>query len=249
MDDSVNLFALGNSERQFRFQQFCIADDRATMRVGTDGILLGAWAEIESARRILDIGTGSGLLALMAAQRNAQAFIDAVEVDEPSAQQTAENFHNSPWADRLRVWTEDFLAFAQRFELEMTFDALICNPPFFRAGPRSPHLARSRARHQVQLSPQDLLNACRRLATANGALYLIVPAGDEGVWVANAEEVDFRPQRITRVRPLPKSPFKRVLIRFSTTRQVCKEDELTIELAKHQYSPEYRALTREFYLP
>jgi tRNA1Val (adenine37-N6)-methyltransferase len=233
---------------EFRFQQFNIGHDRAAMKVGTDGILLGAWSELEGAQRILDIGAGSGLLSLMAAQRNASALIEAVEIDEPSAQQAAENFQKSKWSARLSILNTDARDFARREESRAAYDVILCNPPFFRAGSKSPDPARGGARHQTGLSCDALLEGVSRMLTSQGRLNVIFPAADSEVWIAAGAAAGLSPKRITRVRPLPGVNFKRVLVEFRLTPQVCHEDQLTIELTKHRYTPEFRALTREYYV-
>ena len=164
---------MGNS--QFRFKKFTIEQDRCAMKVGTDGVLLGAWAEIASAERILDIGTGTGLIALMCAQRNELAQIHAIEIDSAAAEQAGENILNSQFSERIELQQVAL----QEFNPSKEYDAIICNPPFFNSGTNSPVAERNQARHTISLSISDLLLHASRLISESGRLHLILPLDNE----------------------------------------------------------------------
>ncbi len=157
----------------FQFRQFHVGHDQCAMKVGTDGVLLGAWANAPAAGRILDVGTGSGIIALMLAQRYPIAFVSAVEIDANAARQAAENVRRSPWPDRIRVFNESFAKFCQRPENGAgRFHGIICNPPFFQAGTRSRDLSRRRARHDDQLSIDELMIGAARVLDEAGAAFV-----------------------------------------------------------------------------
>ncbi len=232
----------------FQFRQFAVADDAASMRVGTDGILLGAWATVRPARQVLDIGTGCGLLALMAAQRNSSAVIRAIDIDGASVAQAASNFLASPWPERLHATRESLADFAARPENRGGYDVIICNPPFFRTGPKSPLIARQTARHQTALTADDWTRACQVLLSPAGKAAVIVPAVDQMGWIESAASFELVLHRRTQVRPRPATVPRRTLLEFGREPANCTDTELPIECARHQYFPEYRDLTGEFYL-
>lgn len=156
-----------------QFRQFTVRDDRCAMKVGTDGLLLGAWPHLGDARSILDIGTGSGLVALMAAQRAPNAEVTAVELEPAAAEQARNNFANSPFSHRLHLVEADALSWST--EAETGWDIILCNPPFFRNKPKSPDFARNLARHDDTLPIESLFRAIDRLASARGMLHVIWP--------------------------------------------------------------------------
>lgn len=218
------------------------------MKVGTDGILLGAWAAVQPAREILDVGTGCGLLALMAAQRNPSALIRAIDIDGESVDQAKSNFRASPWSARLHASREDLIDFAARRENRGGFDVILCNPPFFHTGPTSPSIARQAARHQTALTVDAWARACQILLSAAGKAAVIVPAVDQMRWIDSAASFELALHRRTQVRPRPEAAPRRTLLEFGREPAACTETELTIELARHRYSPDYCELTADFYL-
>lgn len=218
------------------------------MKVGTDGILLGAWVDVTQVQWVLDIGTGTGLLALMVAQRAAEAQIAAVEIDGPAAGQAQQNVSRSPWVERITVYHQAIQQFVlnhpQKYEL------VVCNPPFFVTGRgvASPQSPRQTARHTQQLSVAELL-ACARVCLAPaGVLSVIVPEVARAEWVALAGQAQLHLVRQTIVYPLPHKPAHRCLLSFSLEPRPVVTSELMIETKHHQYTPQFAQLTQSFYL-
>lgn len=228
----------------FRFKQFTIKQDLTAMKVGTDGVLLGAWANLEHADRILDIGTGTGLIALMAAQRNEKARIDAVEIEYNAFIQASENIATSPWAERISLHNSSIQEFSQPYG----FDAIICNPPFFINSTKNPGTERILARHTDSLTHADLLNGAERLLTGNGTLHIILPVQEAILFINEAQNKSFYASRITRVSPNPEKMPNRYLMEFFKSPQKTVINEIITELERHQYSDAYKALTKDFYL-
>ncbi len=243
----------------FRFQQFTVDDQRAAMKVGTDGVLLGAWTPIRTATRILDVGTGCGIVALMLAQRTAKlkSQISAIEIDQRAAEQAYDNFVASPWTMRLPTSAENVnLSLEQFSELnkanENRFHLVVCNPPFFGQPYRSPNPSRSVARHTENLTRDSLFEHAQRLLTEAGRLAIVLPFEQAESTIETARNHDFHLWNQTNVRPTPTSELKRVLLEFSlvspTQRDWVAETELIIETSRHQYSDDYADLTNEFHL-
>lgn len=228
----------------FQFKQFTIRQDRTPMKVGTDGVLLGAWAELEYAENILDIGTGTGLIALMSAQRNSSARINAIEIEPDACQQARENVSASRWADRIEV----IQSALQDFKPEKAYDSIVCNPPFFINSTLTPDNGRTLARHCDSLPHTDLIIHVVRLLAPGGTFSVILPVCEAKELITYAQLHQLYPHHITRVHPTPTKPPKRYLIQFSTDQSNTIEDDLVIELSRHQYSKEYIELTRDFYL-
>lgn len=235
------------SSGYFRFKQFTVRQELAAFGVTTDSVLLGAWARIESAGTILDIGTGTGLLALMAAQRS-DARIVAVEPDRNSFIQAGINFAASPWHERMTLIHTSVQDF--RPEAGMVFDAIITNPPYFVDSLLNPDQGRARARHTVSLSHVDLAGSVVRLLAPAGSLHLVLPVNEAQKFKEEAVIHGLHCARRLLVRPTPSSPPARALM--TLTRQavpVYGENELVIEKGgRHIYSDEYVSLTKDFYL-
>ena len=228
----------------FQFKQFTIHQEQTAMKVGTDGVLLGAWAEPERASFILDIGTGTGLLALMAAQRNPQARIDAVEIEPEAAKQARENVTASPWNERIEVHPLSVFDFTPKH----LYDCILCNPPFFINSTKNPDKGRSLARHTDTLSPIALAKTVSDLLAPQGYFYLVLPPTEANVFIEHAHCQQLHIARITHVLPNPDKVPKRFLMKFGRTEMVPETDELVVELSRHEYSPEYIRLTKDFYL-
>lgn len=228
----------------FKFKQFSIQQERTPMKVGTDGVLLGAWAEVENAARILDIGTGTGLIALMCAQRNAKAHIDALEIDYNAIIQAGENVASSPWADRISVIPTSL----QRYDSPSPYDCIVCNPPYFTNSTKAPDPGRNLSRHNDTLPHLELISHTKRLLTPEGSFHVILPVPESIQLIEHARTSRLYPVRMTRILPNPGKPPKRCLIEFSSIRKDYTESELVIEYNRHLYSPEYIRLTRDFYL-
>ncbi len=228
----------------FQFKQFSIQQDKTPMKVGTDGVLLGAWTDLEKATRILDIGTGTGLIALMSAQRNVNAHIDALEIAPDAIQQARENVAASPWADRINI-----IPFSlQQYTSSVPYDCIVCNPPYFTHSTKTPNPGRTLARHNDTLPHQELIEHSKRLLSSSGSFHVILPVPEAIQLMEYAKAFQLYPVRLTKVLPNPGKPPKRYLIKFSAIPQKYSENELIIEYERHLYSPEYVQLTKNFYL-
>lgn len=232
------------SNPYFQFKQFTIYQDRCAMKVGTDGVLLGAWADVSSAHSILDIGTGTGLIALMVAQRSG-AFVTALEMDVEASKQALENVERSPWNEKIKVVNLSL----QEYDSLMKYDHIISNPPYFNQSLKSPKEGRTTARHTDTLSYDDLLKGVVRLLDEEGIFSVILPFSEKERFVTLAEQYNLYPARITEVLPTPISTPKRFMAEFSFQQVECQQKSLIIESAgRHQYSDEYKQLTEQFYL-
>ena len=231
----------------FQFKEFAVRQEKAAMKVGTDGVLLGAWAPLDhKPETVLDVGAGTGLVALMLAQRSGASVIDAVEIEPGAYEECVHNFEESPWADRLFCYHSAFEAFSE--EMEEPYELILSNPPFYEAAVDSSHPNRDMARQQNSLPPQTLLAGVIRLLDPQGTFCLILPLGQEESFRAMAEDMGLFPYRITRVKGNPHAPVKRSLLAFSFNRIIPVEELLVLEKARHQYTPEYLELVRDFYL-
>lgn len=235
----------------FKFKKFTVNQDKTAMKVGTDAVLLGAWVSLKNnPDSILDIGSGTGVLALMLAQRSNAITIDAVEVDESAYEQTVENFEESDWADKLFCYNASF----QNFVLEMVeedeqYELIISNPPFYTDDFKTDNQSRNKARFTSSLSFEELLNGVSKLLSENGTFSVVIPFKEEVSFVKSAKKYNLFLNRVCRVKGTPKSEIKRSLLEFSLTKKEIKEEkELVIELERHQYTKEYIDLTKNFYL-
>lgn len=228
----------------FNFKQFTINQEKSTFKVGTDGVLLGAYADVTGVKRILDIGTGTGLIALMLAQRS-EAEIVAIEPDHDSFIQSCENINNSPWKERIRV-IESTL---QEFNDENKFDLIVTNPPYFSDSVRNPDQRKSSARHNDTMNSTDILTNISRLLEENGCLQLIMPYAEGNMFIAEAAGYGFYCQDVLKIKPLQTSEIRRLILKFGRKRIRASEKFLTIEHGKrHEFTEEYKKLTRDFYL-
>lgn len=232
----------------FQFKQFSVQQDQCAMKIGTDGVLLGAWTPIEhNPISILDIGTGTGIIALMLAQRTTAEQIDALEIDESAYEQSVDNFENSSWSDRLFCFHAGLDEFIE--EPEDEYDLIVSNPPFYAEDYKTDNEQRDLARFQDALPFEDLLEAADLLLSENGIFALILPYKEESKFVDLAKEFELFPIKITRVKGTPTTEIKRSLLAFSRNKPAqILADELVIETARHLYTPEYIALTKDFYL-
>lgn len=234
----------------FQFQQFRIEQSQCAMKVSTDACLLGAAADLTSATHLLDIGTGTGLLALMAAQRHATLEIEAVEIDEAAAAQAAANAAGSPWAGRIQIKALSLAAYAAT--QPAPFSHIICNPPFFRQSLRSPDAARSTARHEADdtLSFDALAAFAAEFLLPKGLLTVLLPPLEMQAFEQVAAMVGLHPATRLVVRHRPGSKQLRHITGFRRVAGVTLETELTIRAAGDDalYSDEFRALLAGFYL-
>lgn len=232
----------------FQFKQFTIHQDKCAMKVGTDGVLLGAWAPVaHNPYNVLDIGAGTGLISLIVAQRTYAEQIDGIEIDAAAHEQCVENFEASPWGDRLFCYHAGLDDFMEEWEEE--YDLIVSNPPFYTEDYATGNPQRDQARFAQSLPFEDLAEASGILLSENGVLAVILPFKEEARFRLLAQEEGLYPFKITRVKGTPESEIKRSLLAFSRfeTNDIAV-DELIIETARHQYTPEYIQLTQDFYL-
>ena len=233
---------------KFSFKQFSVQQDRCAMKVGTDGVLLGAWCPIDNNPfSILDIGTGTGIIALMLAQRSHAEQIDALEIDEDAYEQAVENFENSPWSDRLFCFHAGLDEFVD--EPEDEYDLIISNPPFYSEDYKTNNSQRDLARFQDAMPFEDLIEAADLLLSENGIFSVIIPYKEEERFIDLCAKVELYPVKITRVKGTHSTPIVRSLMAFKRYElAVLTADELVVETSRHVYTNEYINLTKEFYL-
>lgn len=233
---------------KFQFKQFAVNQDRCAMKIGTDGVLLGAWVPIDNRpNSILDIGTGTGIIALMLAQRSEAGQIDALEIDENAYEQAVDNFESSPWSDRLFCFHAGLDEFVE--EPEDEYDLIVSNPPFYTEDYFSNNEQRDLARFVDAMPFEDLIEAADLLLSENGIFSVIIPFKEEASFIALAEKYELYPIKITRVKGTPTTEIKRSLLAFRRYElSVLTADELVIEINRHEYTDDYISLTKEFYL-
>ena len=229
----------------FKFKQFEIHDELSAMKIGTDGVLLGAWADVAGARSILDVGTGTGLVAIMCAQRNATALVHGIDIAEDAAAEAEYNMSRTAWRDRLSAEHADI----RHYNPDVRYDHIVSNPPFFLTSLQSPDSMRAMARHAATLTYGDLVSAAERLLTEGGRLSIVLPTecaatfrrvAFERLWLRHITDV------VTREGDAP----KRTLMEFqlSDILLMPRADTLVIQAKDGSYTEEYRTLTEEFYL-
>ncbi len=229
----------------FRFKKFLICDDDASMKVGTDAVLLGAWSDVSDAKSILDIGTGCGIIAIMLAQRTKQeAAIDAVELLEPDSMQARQNILQSPWPGKVKVFQSDI----QLFEPQKKYDLIVSNPPYFTKSLLPPAQGRTLARHDTTLSSDKLLDAVVRLLGPSGRFDLILPATEAASFILKANSHGLFISRHTRFFTRASKPQERSLMEFRFDEQPCSDQSLVLYQAGEQQTNDYKRLTADFYL-
>ena len=230
----------------FQFKKFAVEQDRCTMKVGTDGVLLGAWADVTGANRILDIGTGTGVIAVMLAQRNTEARVDAVEIDPKACTQAAENMANSPFAARLNAFEISVQDYSFKNE---KYDLIVSNPPFFSGGTMTKNIDRDAVRHTVKLPHGALLLAVQRMLKETGKFSVILPFIEGLRFEEMAADYHLFCVRKTEVKPKADKPVERLLLEFSKTKKEPVVNELVIQKeARNDWTDEYIRLTGDFYL-
>ena len=232
----------------FHFKQFSINDDQSAMKVGTDAVLLGAWCPIDNnPKSILDIGTGTGIIALMLAQRTNADQIDALDIDENAYEQATDNFENSIFANRLYCYHAGLDEFVDDPEDE--YDVIVSNPPFYSEDFKTNDASRDLARFQDAMPFEDLIEAADLLLSEDGIFAVIIPYKEEENFIDLAADFELYPIKVTRVRGSFTSPIVRSLIAFKRFEMpVLIADEIVIEINRHEYTNEYIELTKEFYL-
>ena len=236
------------STSSFRFQQFEVWHDRCAMKVGTDGVLLGAWVNVESVQCVLDVGVGSGLISLMIAQRNTQAEIHGIDVDAEAVSQAQENFQRSPFSSRLSAEVADFTS---QFSLlnSQLFDLIVCNPPFFTEDTQAPDAARAAARSNSSLPFDVLIERAARLLHEQGHFAVIIPYAQAADFVLTASTFGLYLQRRSDVKTTPQKSPKRSLLEFGKQTGATQFDTLCLHDSDVRLSKQYQALTADFYLP
>ncbi|WP_026811570.1 tRNA1(Val) (adenine(37)-N6)-methyltransferase [Arenibacter latericius] len=233
--------------KPFKFKEFEIHQDRCAMKIGTDGVLLGAWTSINHhPNSILDIGAGTGVIALMLAQRSDAETIDAIEINEAAYEQCVDNFEASDWGDRLFCYHASLDEFAN--EIDDKFDLLVSNPPFYSEMVSSGNESRDMARQQASLPFYDLLVGVAKLLSETGRFSTIISYKDEKEFLSIASKLNLYPTRITHVQGTPETAVKRSLIEIQFKKTETRIEKLIIESERHQYTEEYVNLTKDFYL-
>ena len=231
----------------FHFKQFRIKQDKCAMKVGTDAVLLGSWVKTGQAQNILDIGTGTGIIALMMAQKT-NTSIHAIDIDRHAVEQAIENIEDSPFKNNIVVYHKSLQSFAE--EINCKYHLIVSNPPYFIDSSKAPDQSRNFARHTDELSYDDLLIGVKKLLHPDGAFCLILP-NKEGNWfIEKARLAGFFCNHKTKIKTRKdKEEPKRLLLRFSFIDLPIQENEIAIEVQeRHQYTPEYIELTKDYYI-
>jgi tRNA1Val (adenine37-N6)-methyltransferase len=220
------------------------------MKVGTDGVLLGAWCSLENyPKKILDIGTGTGIISLMLAQRSSAITIDGVEIDTSAYMQTVDNFENSDWSDRLYCYNASFQKFADDTHNEKeTYDLIVSNPPFYTEDYITKNSSRNKARFTTSLTFKQLIAGVSKILSKSGFFSTIIPFKEESTFISLAEQHRLFLNKICRVKGNKNSDIKRSLLTFSFYKKEINETNLTIENSRHKFTKKYVELTNSFYL-
>ena len=236
-----------NAVKPFTFKQFSIYQEHCAMKVGTDGVLLGAWVDISDTKTLLDIGTGTGVIAIMLAQRNSQAIVHGVEVDELSHQQAEENMKASPFADRLETYHIDIQSYAKITDRK--YDLIVSNPPFFSGGTLSATQDKTNVRHTVKLPHGDLLLSVKNLLTDNGRFCVILPLIEGLRFKELAERAGLFCTKMTEILPKKDKAVERLLLQFEPHKTETERAILIIQegVGRHEYTKEYTTLLKDFY--
>lgn len=234
------------SNQTFYFKQFKIVQDKCAMKVGTDAVLLGAWVNTSHAKRILDIGTGTGIIALMLAQKSS-ARIDAIDIDVNAYSQAVENAAASDWKNQIDVYNTSLQEFTKTSDHK--YDLIVSNPPYFIASSKASEEGRTTARHTDLLPFEELLNGVLKLLNPAGKFYVILPIKEGELLKEMAEKNKLYLTKLTRVITRADKPEKRWMMRFEFLHRAFSEDSITIEKdERHNYTDEYKELTKDYYL-
>ena len=230
----------------FQFKHFKINQEKSSMKVGTDGILLGSLIRDHTYNQILDVGTGTGLLALMCAQRFSMSHVDGIEIDYDSFIQAKENFSGSAWRNKLSAHYISFQDFWS--SCHKKYDLIVCNPPFFPNDLKSEVKSKMLSRHQVRLTHEDLVKGSKLLLREGGRLYVIIPFGlkEDFINLCNQNGLFLFGDYLIRTKPDKK--FSRVVLSFSDEESMVYTKEITIADSESNYTEEFKSLTRDFYL-
>lgn len=233
------------NDSPFHFKQFVIQQDKCTMKVGTDAVLLGSWINVKNTNTILDIGTGTGIIAIMLAQKS-NALIDAIDIDKISCEQAKYNVKSSPWTHRIHV----SLVSLQNFQnnTNRKYDLIVSNPPYFKDASKASGEARNKARHSDTLSFDELIKGVKLLLNHEGCFYVILPLIEGIAFRRKATEQGLYCTQLMKVKTKPEKEEKRLMMRFEFQRKDCEETQLTIQKENLSYTKEYIELTKEYYL-
>ncbi len=231
----------------FKFKQFTIAQDQCAMKVGTDGILLGAWTDVTQIKTALDIGSGTGLITIMLAQRASLSQIHGVEIDEKSSAQSIQNATNCPWSKRITIFNESIQNFALRTDDK--YDLIVSNPPFFTGGTFSDSQDKNSVRHTIKLPHGDLLRTVQKLLAAKGRLAVILPHIEGLRFIELAKTYQLSCIRKTEVIAKEDKGVERLLLEFKKAAQDIEEEILiTRKKENDEWTEEFIKLTKDFYL-
>lgn len=232
----------------FQFKRFSVKQEKSAMKIGTDAVLLGAWCPVDNNPiSILDVGSGTGILSLMMAQRTHAEQIDAIEIDTNAYEECVENFENSPWGDRLFCYHAGLDEFVEDPEDE--YDIVISNPPFYSEDYKTNDTQRYLARFQDAMPFEDLVEAADLLLSENGIFAVVIPYKEEERFIDLCAKVELFPVKVTRVKGSHTTPIVRSLLAFKRYElPVLEADELVVEINRHEYTDEYIHLTKDFYI-
>ncbi|MEA3444824.1 MAG: methyltransferase [Bacteroidota bacterium] len=231
----------------FRFKEFTVWQNKTAMKVGTDGVLLGAWANCAGAKSVLDVGTGTGLISLMLVQRFPDISVLAIDIDEDTIEQAQDNFDASPWKNRLSPKNISFQELAVSHKHK--FDHIVSNPPYFENSLHAPDKKRNIARHNVNLSIDELINSASILLNKNGKLSVILPDNSIHGFLEKSKKKHLYCTRKLLLKPKKNKSVLRVLLELSFNKVLVETDTLVIENEKrHDYTEAYKDLTKGFYI-
>ena len=233
------------SDSTFRFRQFTVHQDKCAMKVGTDAVLLGSWVDPNYSRRILDIGTGTGLIALMLAQKST-AEIDAVDIDESAYQQAKENFNLSEWRDRIHVFHQSFQEFSEKSK--MKYDLVVSNPPYFHHASKPCEEARLNARHNAQLSFDSLICGVKKILSDDGRFCVILPSKEGMEFLDLCQRTNLFCHEIIRVKTKAEKIEKRLMMKFGFDLCLTTHHEIIIQEEDSSFTSEYMEMTREYFI-
>lgn len=236
-----------NRETEFRFKQFSLSNSQSAMKVGTDGVLLGAWAQLPALAQcsnVLDVGCGTGVVGMMIAQRYPDATVTCIDISAEAVEECAGNISRSPFAGRVVVTQADFL----RYDCDCRYDLIVSNPPFFTEHLHSPDPLRAAARHEDSLPLQSLMRGCARLLSPHGRVALVLPAGRDDEALLEASLAGLNAVRRCRVFTRDGKPSRRTLWEFAAEGGACVDSRLFIQNADGSYTDCYKTLVKDFYL-
>ncbi len=234
------------SETLFKFKEFKVSQELCAMKINTDGVLLGAWVDCENVNSVLDVGTGSGVIAIMLAQRCEADRIEGIEIDKQSYEEASSNMAESPWKNRLSAICQSIQEYAEGAESD--YDLIVSNPPFFSGGTLSSTQKRTLVKHTVKLPHSDLLRAAYKLLSKQGQFSVVLPYIEGLRFIELANQYRLYCSRKCEVSSFKDSPVERLLLTFEKEQKELVEESIYIRKNEKDYSEEYVALTRPFYL-